>query len=297
MIGLTRRHALTGGAIAVAVASLGLGPRRGLGAPPERIVSVGGSLTEIVFALGAGDRIVGVDTTSIWPPMAEQIDKVGYLRHLSAEGVLSLKPDLVLLAANAGPPTAIEQLESAGTRLAMAPDGADLESISAKIRFVGAAIGRQKQSEALVARFERDIATVNAKLAQVPSRPRVLFLISLSRGAPIAAGGETKAEAIIALARGRNAVTGFTGYKPLSAEALIAAAPEVVLLPHHVAEGAGGAEAVAERPDLAATPAGRDARIVVMDTLKLLGFGLRTPEAIAELARALHPDQASTIAL
>ena len=73
--------------------------------------------------------------------------------------------------------------------------------------------------------------------------------------------------------------------------------PEVVLLPHHVAERAGGAEAVVRRPDLAATPAWRDARIVVMDTLKLLGFGLRTPEAIAELARALHPDQASTIAL
>lgn len=294
--GVTRRTVLTGGCAAFACI-LGLKPGEVLGGQVNRIVSIGGSLTEIAFALGAGDRIVGADTTSTWPPETESIEKVGYMRRLSAEGVLSLNPDLVMLAAGAGPPTAIAQLRAVGVPLAIAPKDRGLPSVVPKIRFVGTAIDRTAEAEALVARFERSMAAVEKSLAPVRARPRVLLLMSVGRGAPLAAGMNTAAAAMIDLAHGRNAMAQLTGYKPVSAEAVIGAAPDVLLLPRHVAEAAGGAKRVLDRPDLAQTPAGRDGRVVVMDSLKLLGFGPRTPEAVAELARALHPAQAPKIVL
>lgn len=301
MSGVSRRFLLAGGLSTAAIAFTGLGPFPSLaiqaGASANRIVSVGGALTEIAFALGVGDRIVGADTTSSWPPEVEQAEKVGYMRRLSAEGVLSLRPDLVLLDDNAGPATAIEQLRAAGVRLAIAPEGTGLDSVVPKIRFVGETLGRATEAEALATRFEEQMGLLQSQLAAIEARPRVLLLISVGRGAPLAAGSDTAAEAIIDLARGRNAVVGLTGYKPLSAEAAIAAAPDVLLLPQHVADSAGGADAVLQRPDLTITPAGRNGRVVVMDSLKLLGFGLRTPEAVAELARALHPEHAASIAL
>lgn len=297
MTGPSRRAVLAGGLAAASVCVVSFRPGRVLGGEARRIVSVGGTLTEIAFALGAGDRIVGVDSTSTWPPATENIDKVGYMRRLSAEGVLSLNPDLVLLAARAGPAAAIDQLRAAGVRLELAPEGQGAASVVPKIRFVGASLDRTAEAEALVTRFERDMAMLQDQLATVSGRPRVMMLISMGRGTPMAAGAETAAHAMIELARGRNAITGMTGYKPISAEAVIAAAPDVVLLPAHVVETAGDAESVLDRPDFAATPAGRNGRVVVMDGLKLLGFGLRTPEAVAELARALHPAYAQNIVL
>ena len=301
MIAISRRFLLAGGFGTAAIGLTGLRSEMALagqaGASANRIVSVGGTLTEIAFALGAGDRIVGADTTSSWPPEVEQVEKVGYMRRLSAEGVLSLSPDLVMLDDNAGPPTAIDQLRAAGVRLAIAPEGTGLASVVPKIRFVGETLGLTSEAEALAIRFEDQMGALQNQLAAIDARPRVLLLISVGRGTPLAAGSDTAAEAIIDLARGRNAIVGLTGYKPLSAEAAVAAAPDVLLLPQHVAESAGGADAVLQRPDLAITPAGRNGRVVVMDSLKLLGFGLRTPEAVAELARALHPEHAASIAL
>ena len=131
------------------------------------------------------------------------------------------------------------------------------------------------------------MAAVEAVLAELPGRPSVLFLISVANGAPMAAGAGTAADAMIALAHGRNAVAGFEGYKPLSVEAAVGLAPDTVLMPDHVATAAGGAEAAVAAAGLAETPAAREGRVVVMDGLKLLGFGPRTPEAVAELARAL----------
>ena len=139
------------------------------------------------------------------------------------------------------------------------------------------------------------MARVENALAALPDTPSVVFLISVGRGAPMAAGAGTSADAMIALAHARNAVEGFEGYKPLSAEAAIGLAPEAVVLPDHVVAAAGSAGKAVEIAGLAGTPAGRDGRIVVMDGLKLLGFGPRTPEAVAELARGLHPG--ATIAL
>ncbi|MBR25944.1 MAG: hemin ABC transporter substrate-binding protein [Rhodobacteraceae bacterium] len=291
---LSRRQWLAG---AGGLALLALVPGgRARAQAPGRVIVAGGDLAEIAFALGAGDQVVGVDSTSAYPEAAAALPQVGYLRRLAPEGLLSLAPDLLIAAPDAGPPAALEALSAAGVQVETGPEGDDVSVVTRKIAFMGRLLGREAEAEALAADFSARMARLEASLEGIEDRPGVLCLLSAGRGAPLAAGTGTSAAAVIALARGRNAVTVYEGYRPLSAEAAIAAAPEVLLLPAHAARAMGGAEAALALPELAATPAGIAGRAVVMDGMALLGFGLRTPEAVAELARALHPDQAAGIA-
>jgi iron complex transport system substrate-binding protein len=266
----------------------GLVPSR-LAASAARVVVLGGDLVEIAFALGAGDRLVGADDTALWPPETAALPKAGYLRRLSAEGLLSLAPDLVLANPAAGPETTLAAVKAAGVPIETAPAGEGWPSVAPKIAFIGRMLGREAEAAALTDRLANEMARIEAALSAVAAEPSVLFLISVGRGAPIASGTATAAHAMIRLARGRNAVNGFDGYKPLSAETALGLAPDAVLFPDHAARAAGGGAAALAAAGLADTPAGRAGRVIVMDGLKLLGFGPRTPVAVAELAGALHP--------
>ncbi|PJK27513.1 heme/hemin ABC transporter substrate-binding protein [Minwuia thermotolerans] len=259
-------------------------------AEPRRIVSAGGSVTEIVHALGAGDRLVGVDSTSFHPPEVRNLPDVGYLRALSAEPVLSLSPDMVLAEADAGPPEALTQLRAAGVEVVTAPDKPDIEGVAAKIETVAAALGREAAGEALKSEILARWAEVREAVAATGERPRVLFVLSTGSGAPLVAGLETSAAGIIEMAGGGNAIRDFTNFRPLTPEAGVALAPDVILVTRRTVDMLGGEAALLALPGLAATPAAEAGRVVAMDGLLLLGFGPRTPEAAARLARALHPD-------
>ena len=283
---LTRRAALAGltaGATALALPGLVRAQEA------RRLVIAGGDLTEMAFALGLGEQVAAVDTTSMFPPAVLPLPKIGYLRQLAAEGVLSTRPDLVILAADAGPPPTLDRLRAAGVQVEIGPEGDGPDAVSAKLAFMGRVLEREAEAEALNARFLEQMAGLEASLAGIEETPSVLCLLSAGRGAPMAAGTETAADVMITLARGRNAVGGYTGYKPLSAEVAIAAAPDYLLLPQHAVDFLGGPEAILARPEIAATPAGREGRLIALDGMKLLGFGLRTPQGVAELASALHP--------
>lgn len=252
-----------------------------------RIVSVGGAVTEIVNGLGLGDRLVAVDSTSLHPPE---------MRALSAEGVAALHPDLVLLSDSAGPPSAIEQMRGLGMPLTLIPDRPTPDGLADKIRAVGAALGRQGQAETMARETRDRLAAVSRAIETVTDRPKVLFLMGLGRGAPVAAGRNTAADAMIRLAGGINAIDGYDGYKPASGEAILDAAPDVLLLPAEAIDATGGRDAVLALPQFAGTPAALNDRLVAMDTLYLLGFGPRLPNAVADLARALHPGLAIDLA-
>jgi len=269
----------------LAVSSV-LGPAR---AEEADVISVGGSVTEIVYALGETDRLVAVDSTSQYPPEAQELPNVGYLRQLSAEPVLSLSPELILAEADAGPPTALEQIRDAGVRIVAVPDRPSPRGVLEKISIVADALGVSQKGAQLRSRLRTAFDSLDTALAGIDTRPDVLFLLSVGNGAPLAAGRETSAEAIIELACGENTVTGFTAYKPLTPEAAARFAPEILLLDERSLKALGGREAVLSRPEVAATPAGRNERLIAMDGLFLLGFGPRTPQAVRELARALHP--------
>ncbi len=261
-------------------------------AQAQRVVSIGSALTEIIYALGAEKMLVGVDTTSLYPAAARSLPQVGYMRALSAEGVLSLRPSLVIATTAAGPSTTLDQLKATGIEVLILPDHYDYESVVAKIELVGKLTGKTAEAQAMIAQGRADMANLAAKLAAVPARPRVLFLLSMGGGAPQAAGAGTAADGIIKLAGGTNAVEGYSGYRSLTPEAVIASRADFVLVTRQTVEAMGSIEKILAQPALSQTPAGKAGRVLQFDTLLLLGFGPRTPEAATQLAAALHPELA-----
>jgi iron complex transport system substrate-binding protein len=267
------------------------GTGAGAGVGPRRIVSAGGALTEIVYALGAEQDLVGVDTTSLFPAAARSLPSVGYARTLSAEGVLSLRPTLMLHGADAGPPAVLAQLAAA--RLPMERLDLDhrFEGLVAATRRVAALTDREAQGRRLADRLsvQWDAARREVQARRGgPAAPRVLFVLSHSLAQVRIAGRDTGADAMITLAGGRNAFADVSGYKPLTPEAAIAAAPDLILATDQGLQAAGGVDGLLKAPGLAATPAGRARRVVSMDALLLLGFGPRLPQAVTGLAELLH---------
>ncbi|MEM6546269.1 MAG: ABC transporter substrate-binding protein [Pseudomonadota bacterium] len=294
---MRRRAFLSGGAVLAIASALPLGVLANDIAAAKRIVVAGGDLTEIVFALGQGDRVVGVDQTSQFPPEVADLAQIGYVRRLSAEGVLSLAPDLVIAADDAGPDVVMEQLQAAGVPIARAPETKTAAEIANKIAFVGEVLGQKDQAAAEADAFSARLAEITEKTGTLPSQPRVLFVLSVRSGAPLVGGLDTAAHEMITLAGGENVAADINGYKPMGREAILAAAPDVVLMMEQHAARQGGIDAILARPEIALTPAGQAKRAVTMDGMLLLGFGPRTPEAIAQLARALHPDTAAAAGL
>jgi len=256
----------------------------------DRILSIGGSVTEIVFALGAEDRLVARDTTSSFPDGAEALPDVGYMRALSPEGVLSVAPTLILAEEGAGPPETIEVLESASIPIVFVSDDPSAEGIAAKVTIIGDALGLVDKAAALNAKIKAslDAATARARVVAGDQPKRVLFILSTQGGRILASGTNTAANAIIGLAGGINAVDAFEGYKPLTDEAVVAAAPDVILMMDRGGDhGAATGELIA-MPAIATTPAASTRSVVRMDGLFLLGFGPRTANAVSDLSRALY---------
>jgi iron complex transport system substrate-binding protein len=288
---LLNRRAALAAASALALPMLSWRAQAAAQAGPRRIVSAGGALTEIVYALGAQDELVGVDTTSLFPAVAQKLPSVGYSRALSAEGVLSLRPTLLLHGADAGPPAVLVQL--AATRLAMERLDLDhrVEGLITAARRVATLTAREAEGQRLVQRLQADWATATREVAARragAAAPRVLFVLSHSMAQVRISGRDTGADAMIRLAGGSNAFADTVGYKPLAPEAAIAAAPELILCTDQGLQAAGGIEGLLRAPGLAITPAGRARRVVAMDALLLLGFGPRLPQAVTQLAGLLH---------
>ncbi|MEP6146730.1 MAG: ABC transporter substrate-binding protein, partial [Nisaea sp.] len=197
---------------------------------PQRIVSAGGDITEIINALGAGDRVVGVDSTSNFPPEMAEKAQIGYIRNLAAEGILSLQPDVLIAAHDAGPPPAVAQLRAAGLQVELAPQGDSVPGVQEKIRFVGNILGMPEKAEALAQKLELQMKASLEIASASKENPRVIFVLNTADGAPLVGGRGTSADSVIALAGGVNAADSFDGYKPMSQEAIITAAPDVLLM-------------------------------------------------------------------
>ena len=260
----------------------------GASASEPRIVAVGGALTEIVYALGAENLLAGVDTTSQWPEAAKALPQVGYMRNLSAEGILSLMPTLLLTTQSSGPQTIIEQIRQAGVEVKTVNEDNSADGVVSKIRAVAEWLNVSEQGERLAQQVQNDFDRLGQFTAGIGQRPKVLFVLTLSRGAPIVSGEGTSADAMIRIAGGDNALKGFEGFKPASSEALIEAAPDVIVLTDMAANAIGGIERLFEMPGFDATPAGKLRKAVTMDTSYLLGFGPRSGQAALDLAMRLR---------
>jgi len=274
-------HVSLGGVFAMAVAFVAQA------ASAPRVVTLGGDITEIVYALDAQNQLVGVDSTSLWPDAATRLPNVGYVRQLAAEGVLSLHPQLILATHDAGPATVMTQLRDAGVRIETMPVTRTPMSVIAKVRQVGATLDRQAAANALAARLQAQYDELFKAVSAMPRHPRVMFLMSAGDGSPKAAGTDTAADSAIALAGGTHVGRDFSGYKAVSPEAMASLAPEVILLMHEREAELGGVDGVLKLPGIAMTPAGKARRIVFIDGQALLGFGPRNAEHELTLQRLL----------
>jgi len=264
-----------------------------------RIVSIGGAITEILYALGFEDRLAGVDATSLYPPTAlHDKPNVGYMRQLSAEGVLGLNPSLVLAVQGSGPKETMDVLEAAKVPLVLVPETFSEDGLLEKIKLVGHAMGADSRAECLTAAVTGDLTQLRELRAKVTKPVRVMFVMSLLNGRAMAAGRKTAANEIIQLAGAVNAIDGYDGYKIINDEAIVAAKPEFVL---SIQRGKDtlDADAIYQHPAFALTPVAANRSFISMEGLYLLGFGPRTAAAARDLAVRLYPTlapQAATFA-
>jgi iron complex transport system substrate-binding protein len=263
-------------------------------ADASRIVSVGGAITEILYALGLERQVIGVDSTSLYPPRAlKDKPNVGYMRQLSPEGVLGLGPSLVLANDGSGPLEAVAVLEAASIPFVRIPDRYTAEGIVERIRLVARAVGVSARGECLVQDVEGGLAQLAALRKEIAAPARVIFVLSFANGKPMVAGRGTAADGIITLAGAVNAFADFEGYKTVSDEAVVAAKADAVLGMER-SNFRMTAEEIFRHPAFRLIPAAQGKRYISMDGLYLLGFGPRTAQAASDLAHALYPTLAAT---
>jgi iron complex transport system substrate-binding protein len=253
----------------------------------ERIVTIGGDVTEIAYALGAGSEIVARDSTSLQPKAALSLPDVGYMRMLNAEGILAIKPTMLLVSELAQPSLVMKLVADSGVKVVTVPGQTTPESVAAKISAVATALHQPEQGQKLIKDYQQRLAAVN----NTPLPVKVLFVMSHGGLTPMAAGQNTAADAMIRAAGGSNAMQGFSRYRPLSQEGVIASAPDLLLITRNSVRTLGGNEGIWTLPGIALTPAGQHKRLLVVDDMALLGFGLETPQMLELLRKSMEQAQ------
>lgn len=249
-----------------------------------RIVSLSGTTTEVLCALGLQANLVGVDITSTYPEAMQQLPKVGHDRNMSAEAVLALRPDIIVGISENIRPELAEQLKTGHTSLQLFHMERSPEGAKSLIRAMADSFHAGEKAEPVCRQIDEDL---KAKVS-LDKQPRVLFIYARGTGTLMVAGEHTYPNSMIGLAGGVNAVSGFEDFKPLTSEALVAANPDVVLMFSSGLESLGGMEGLLKVPGMAQTHAGKNEQVIEMDGQFLTGFGPRTGKAIAELSKKLH---------
>ncbi len=276
------RTAMQRASVFLATGLLACAMGTGQAAEPQRVISLGGTVTEIIYDLGMQDKLVADDQSSLYPEAATRLPRVGYYRAVPAEGVLSLKPDLVIASENAGPASSLEKVRAVGINVITVSDKPGIESLYERIGQIAKALSAQAKGDALIRQIQAQVKAAQA----APGASRRAVLILNRTGAKLMAGGDTTANAIMELAGLENVLKAQRGYKPVSAESLLSLQPEMIIVTKASLQAAGGLEKFRADPVIAHTPAAANGQIVVMDDLLALGMGPRVSEAIEQLKAA-----------
>jgi len=260
---------------------------------PQRWVSAGGALSEWVSALGGESKLVGVDTTSQHPQSLKQLPSIGYQRSLSAEGILSLRPDILIGSEEMGPPPVIAQVKSAKVRVELFSAQPDLPTLEKNLTHLGQLLGAQAQAAQLLESYQQQLTAQKARVAELQAKqkaPGVLVLIGHAGGKPLIAGKDTAADWLLQQAGGHNLAT-HTGYKPFSVESLAGLDPEVLVFADRALSGeAAKAALFKENPILNSSRAAKAGRVLELDpTLLVGGLGPRLPAALKGLSDGFYP--------
>ncbi|MFA4866855.1 MAG: ABC transporter substrate-binding protein [Pedobacter sp.] len=253
------------------------------GKAQKRIITLSGALTETVDALGYGAQIVAVDVTSTYPAYINKLPKVSKDRAVSAEGIISFAPDLVLAPENAISKSLEYQLKSAKIKVVIIKQEFSAKGAPVFIKQVAAALGNPAKGEQLAKQTEISINKALADVKKNSKSPKVLFLYARGTGVMMVAGKDTSMDAIIRLAGGKNAAQGFSKFKPYTTEALVNANPDIILMFDFGYKSLGGINSILKMPGVMLTNAGKNKKIIEMNGELLINFSARLGEAISEL--------------
>ena len=257
----------------------------------ERIVSLNGSTTEILFALEVGERVVGCDASSTYPEgVREKLPSVGYQYGLNAEGILSLKPTLVIGHEDVKPPQVVEQIRMAGVTVLLLKEPRTFDAAKKRLLTIGKAVGCEKKAKELAEVLDSDIKKLQTKLKLRKEKPKLKALFLYLRGTQTALvlGKDTAAAAMFKVAGVENAAGKIKGNKPMTAEAVIDAKPDVYVLFTTGLESVGGVDGLLKLPGLALTPAGQNKRVVAIAGQYFSGFGPRCGRAALDLFKGIY---------
>jgi iron complex transport system substrate-binding protein len=256
-------------------------------ADSTRIVSMNGTLSEIVAGLGLEKQIVGVDVTSNYPESLKDKPKIGHNRNMNAEGIMALQPDLVIGMASEASPQLLAQLKAAGIKTLLFNQEFSVDGARTLIKAVGDSLKSPVKADSLINQFDTELGKSKQQITEGQEKPKVLFIYARGTGSMMVGGKGTQVAKVVELAGGQNAVTGFEEYKPLTAEALVQANPDVILLFDGGLESVGGVDGLAKVQGIQQTKAGKNKKIITMDGSLLTNFGPRLGKAVAELTQKL----------
>jgi iron complex transport system substrate-binding protein len=255
----------------------------------SRLAISGGSLTVIVYLLNESAKIVAADRTSNYPTAATKLPSIGYVRNLSTEGVLSIEPTLILAENDTGPPIVLDQLRKTGVEIAIIPEQMDAKGIISKVECVASVINADPKSTATAtAKLAQDLAVLerlkNAE-RQVETNITVAVILGLDNGQPTVGGINTSANSILEMAGATNAFESFEGWKPVPAESMLEANPDIIIMPIRSVKMAGGLEKILSMQAIKLTNAAMNNRVIAIDGMALLGFGPRTLGVAIDIAK------------
>jgi iron complex transport system substrate-binding protein len=260
-----------------------------------RIVSLNGTITELLYEFKLEDNIVGVDVTSTYPKAAKAITNLGHSSQLNTEAILALKPNLILMDETMAENKALSGLEGAGIKIQTIKIPSSLEGALEVAEQLKVILDKELETTALEAKIIGNKQKLETLLAAKTETPKVLFIYARGAQAMMVAGKNTFAESVIRLAGGNPIVQEFESFKPLTPEALLQYQPEVILMfdsglasLSDEANDKSGEEQLLGIPGILQTPAGKNRQIISMEGLYLSGFGPRSSDAILELATKLH---------
>ncbi len=259
-----------------------------LAEPPRRLITLGGNVSETACALGVCDSIVATDSSSLYPEQLTKLPQVGYARALNAEGLIAQKADMILATTSAGPENVLEKVKATGIKLEKVDGGTTVDAAQARILALGGILNKKPEAESLLKQMLGDLQELEQRRQKIKTPQKILFIYARGSRVLQVAGDKTAAAAMIELAGGKNALTGFTEYKGLTPEAVVAAAPDLILMTDDGLQSVGGREAVWKLPGLGMTPAFKSKRLVVMNDLYLLGMGPRLAKAAGSLMDAIY---------
>ena len=257
----------------------------------SRIAVAGGSITEILYFLGEESRIIATDSTSTYPAAAKLFPSVGYVRGLSAEGILSLKPSLVLGEDDMGPEIVIKQLQSVRVDIQRIPETHSPDGIVNKILCVAAVLGQSENAQALVSKkIGQQVRLLKVAAERAPINGKFVIILTVRDGSPIVAGLQTSGHGLLQMAGADNIFSDVEGWKPVSLEAIAALNPDFIIVAGRSNAPQAAIETVKKNPAIGITNAAKKNRIRMIDSMALLGFGPRTLDAALELISLASTD-------